>query len=102
PLRGIFHAAAVFDEASLVDLTAERYNEVMRPKALGARNLIEAMRGRDPDFIVLFSSTTALLGVAGLASYAAANLCLDALAARSRREGVPVLSVDWGLWSEMR
>lgn len=102
PLRGIFHAAAVFDETPLVDLTKERYNQLMRPKALGARNLIEAMRGRDPDFIVLFSSTAALLGVAGLGSYAAANLYLDALAARARLEGVPVLSVNWGLWSQMR
>ncbi len=101
PLRGIFHAAAVFDETPLVELTEERYNALMRPKAFGARNLIEAMRGRDPDFIVLFSSTTALLGVEGLGSYAAANLYLDAIATRARREGVPVLSVDWGLWNEM-
>jgi len=102
PLRGIFHAAAVFDEAPLFDLTPERYDRLMRPKVLGARNLIEAVRGRDLEFIVLFSSTTALLGVAGLGSYAAANLALDALAARSRAEGVPALSINWGLWREMR
>lgn len=102
PLTGIFHAAAVFDESPLIELTPERYDALMRPKALGARNLIEVMRGRDPDFIVLFSSTAGLLGVSGLGSYAAANLSMDALASRARAEGMPVLSINWGLWHEMR
>ena len=51
--------------------------------------------------MVLFSSTTALLGASGFAAYAAANAFLDASAetgpARPRK-----LSIRWGTWEAMR
>ena len=53
-----------------------------------ARVVLERLtRGAELDFLVLFSSTTALLGASGFAHYAAANLFLDATAQRpiSRR-----------------
>lgn len=101
-LRGIVHAAAVFDEASIMDMTTERLGRVLAPKVAGAHHLMDLTRDVPLDFFVMFSSTTALLGVAGLGHYAAANLYLDAFAARARADGVPALSVNWGLWDEMR
>lgn len=101
PIRGIVHAAAVFGDRPLVALSREELHRVMRPKAEGLQNLLAAMKGRRPEQIVLFSSTTAILGVAGLAAYAAANLYLDA-AAESGIEGTRVLTVNWGLWESMR
>jgi myxalamid-type polyketide synthase MxaE and MxaD len=102
PLRGIIHAAAVFDQAPLAELTVAQYERLLAPKTLGAQHLAEAARDCPLDFFVMFSSTTALLGVAELGHYAAANLFLDAYAARLRSEGVPALSINWGLWQEMR
>jgi myxalamid-type polyketide synthase MxaE and MxaD len=59
-------------------------------------------RALDLDCFVLFSSTTALLGARGLAHYAAASCFLDALAHVRRAEGLPALSINWGLWESMR
>jgi acyl transferase domain-containing protein/acyl carrier protein len=102
PLRGVVHAAAVFDSAPVVDATAAHLHAVLGPKVSGARNLLRAVESDDLDFILFFSSTTSILGVAELGAYAAANQVLDALAARARSEGVPVTAIGWGIWDEMR
>jgi acyl carrier protein len=54
------------------------------------------------DFFVLFSSTSAVWGVAGLAHYAAANQALDLIAQWRHEHGLRALSVNWGAWQEMR
>ena len=75
---------------------------MLRPKLDGTVLLERLTRGRELDFLVLFSSTTALLGASGLAHYAAANTFLDAYALAARGQGRPVLSVNWGTWEAMR
>jgi SAM-dependent methyltransferase len=102
PLRGVVHAAAVFDESPIVKLDAAMLDAVMRAKVSAAEHLIELTAADELDGAVLFSSTTSLLGVAGMAAYAAANQGLDALAARARIEGRPVVAINWGIWDEMR
>jgi acyl transferase domain-containing protein/acyl carrier protein len=97
PLRGVFHAAGIVDDALLSSQTAERLAEVMRPKVDGALHLHALTR--DLDWFVTFSSLSALAGPPGQAGYAAANAFLDALAQRRRSDGLPGLSIDWGAWS---
>jgi acyl transferase domain-containing protein/protein-L-isoaspartate O-methyltransferase len=102
PLRGILHAAAVFDATPIAHMDAATLAAVLAPKAEGARHLLEVGDAASLDFVVLFSSTTSLLGVSGLGAYAAANQYLDAIAQRARADGLPVTAVQWGLWEEMR
>ncbi len=101
PLRGVIHAAGVLDDDLLPGLTWARFEPVLAPKVAGANNVIGLARTQPVDFVVLFSSIASVLGSAGQANYAAANAYQDALAQRWRGEGLPVLSVNWGVWAEV-
>jgi acyl carrier protein len=102
PLRGIMHAAAAFSAAPITELTSEQAKAMLRPKIDGTVALERLTRGIELDFLVLFSSTTALLGASGFAHYAAANLFLDATAQAADQKTRRVLSVNWGTWEVMR
>ncbi len=101
-VRGIMHAAADFSSAPIRELGAAQIESVLRPKIDGTVILERVMRGQPLDFLVLFSSTTGLLGASGLAHYAAANAYLDAFAAAMNSPERRVLSVNWGTWEIMR
>ncbi|MCU1647868.1 MAG: ppsC 2 [Nocardia sp.] len=101
PLRGIFHAAGVLDDATILGLDADQVERVLRPKIDGARHL-DALTADDPlDLFVLFSSAAALIGNPGQSAYAAANAYLDALAVARRYAGRPGLSIQWGFFAEV-
>ena len=71
-------------------------------KTIGTWNLHELTRDCSLDFFALFSSTASLLGGQKLAHYAAANAFLDAFAQYRRFLGLPVVSINWGTWDELR
>ena len=101
PLRGVIHAAGVLDDGILAHQTAERFRRVLAPKLLGAWHLHRLTADRTLDFFVLYSSLASLIGSAGQANHAAANAFLDALAHHRRGLGLPGLSINWGVWSEI-
>ncbi|HLV34405.1 MAG TPA: SDR family NAD(P)-dependent oxidoreductase, partial [Spirillospora sp.] len=101
PLRGVFHAAGLLDDAMLLQLDPEHLRNAMRPKVTGAWNLHVATQDVELDWFVLFSSVTAVLGTPGQANYAAGNAFMDGLAHYRRARNLAALSINWGPWSEI-
>jgi acyl transferase domain-containing protein/surfactin synthase thioesterase subunit/D-arabinose 1-dehydrogenase-like Zn-dependent alcohol dehydrogenase/acyl carrier protein len=98
PLRGVVHTAGVVTDGLLAHQDGSRLRQVLHPKVLGAWNLHVLTREQPLDFFILFSSIATALGLMGQGTYAAANAFLDGLAAMRRTQGLPALSIDWGLW----
>ncbi len=97
PLAGVFHAAAVIDDALVAELTIENLERTMSAKAVGASLLHAATAERDDvDQFVLFSSISATVGNPGQAAYAAANAYLEGLADARIAQGLPATVVGWG------
>jgi acyl transferase domain-containing protein/surfactin synthase thioesterase subunit/non-ribosomal peptide synthetase component F/acyl carrier protein len=101
PITGIIHLAGALDDGVLRNLVASRFPAVLAPK-LALPRLSELGRQAGAAWIIAFSSTSALLGAAGQANYAAANGWMDAYAMWSAPAAGPsVVSVNWGTWGNV-
>ncbi|KAA1245370.1 SDR family NAD(P)-dependent oxidoreductase, partial [Mycobacterium simiae] len=100
PLKGVFHAAGVLDDAVIASLTPDRVDAVLRAKVDGAWNLHELTQAVDLAAFVMFSSMAGIVGAPGQGNYAAANAFLDGLAAYRREQGLAGISIAWGMWEQ--
>lgn len=96
PLRGIVHAAAVFDDRFLAKLDRRGLEKVLAPKLSGAWHLHEATLGLPLTHFVLYSSISVALGNPGQGNYVAANAGLEGLARLRNGMGLPALCIAWG------
>ena len=62
PLRGVLHAAAVVEDATLANITDELIDRDWAPKVYGVWNLHQATAGQPLDWFCSFSSVAALFG----------------------------------------
>ena len=98
-IDGVFHAAGMLDDGLMQDKSRASVAAVLAPKLQGTLALDQALRADPPGFLLLFSSISAVAGIAGQYDYAAANAFLDAFAqARHGVSGTQVLSVGWSQW----
>jgi polyketide synthase 5 len=101
PVRGVLHAAAVVDDATLTNITDELIERDWAPKVYGAWNLHAATAGQPLDWFCSFSSAAALVGSPGQGAYAAANSWLDAFTLWRRAQGLPATAIAWGAWAKI-
>ena len=95
---GLWHAAGILLDNLLQKQAAGDLHRVFGPKACGSWWMHLGCVATPLVAFVSFSSSAALIGGAGQANYAAANACLDGLAAGRRVSGRNALSVQWGPW----
>jgi acyl carrier protein len=99
PLRGIVHVAGVKDDALLKDQNETKFAKVLAPKVQGTWLLHELTAELHIEVFCMYSSLTALAGLAGVANYAVGNIFLDGMAAYRRSIGKEALAIDWGAWT---
>ena len=105
-LHGVFHAAGLTRDASLINKTAREIDQVLAAKVHGCIYLDQATRNEYLDFFVLFSSLAGAIGNMGQSDYAYANSFLDHFAERreahramQKRSGLTV-AINWPLWRD--
>jgi acyl transferase domain-containing protein/acyl carrier protein len=105
-IAGVIHAAGITDPASMKgidELSLDQVRAHFRGKVVGAQVLVQILQHYEPDFCVLMSSLSVILGGLGMAAYAAANQYLSALALRQGRGSATAwLSIDWDTWDVWR
>lgn len=74
PVAGVVNGAMVLDDRVFSQMDLDTLNRVMRPKALGSRNLDIAFNSPDMEFFIMTSSFAAIGGHPGQSNYAAANM----------------------------
>ena len=101
PLRGVFHAAMVLDDAALPEMTWPRFEAALPAKMAGAWNLHRETRVDPLDYFVLYSSIATIFGNPMQSNYSAANAFLDGLAHHRQALGLPALAVNWGVLEDV-
>ncbi|MGA9674438.1 MAG: sulfolipid-1 biosynthesis phthioceranic/hydroxyphthioceranic acid synthase [Mycobacterium sp.] len=101
PVRGVLHAAAAVEDATLTNITDELLERDWAPKVYGAWNVHTATAEQPLDWFCSFSSAAALVGSPGQGAYAAANSWLDAFTLWRRAQGLPATAIAWGAWSQI-
>lgn len=101
PIAGVIHAAGIADNSLIRDKSKESAAKVLAPKVTGTLVLEEILKDQKPDFMVLFSSSSAILGNIGFVDYAAANAFLDTYAGSRQKTGVFTVAINWDEWEEV-
>ncbi len=98
-INGVIHLAGI-PGAGLIQLkTPEMAANVLAPKVKGALALDEVLKGKELDFMILFSSLSAIYGGLGQVDYAAANSFLDTFAHyHHAQQNRLTISINWGQW----
>ena len=98
----MFHTAGVIDDGLVGLKSKAEAAAVLSPKVRGTLVLDKALENEQLDFFVLFSSTSALLGLEGQVDYTGANAFLDAYArTKYASDGTPTYAINWGAWQQV-
>lgn len=105
-INGVIHAAGILKDAYFLKKSYSEMRDVIAPKIMGTLYIDEATRNENLDFMVFFSSISAVGGNAGQADYSYANSFMDYYALtrevkrnRGERSGKTV-SINWSLWKD--
>ncbi|SBS34854.1 Phthiocerol/phenolphthiocerol synthesis polyketide synthase type I PpsE [Marinomonas spartinae] len=99
---GIFHTAGIAGGGIIPLKTDEDCASVLDSKVKGALLLDELTKDSQPDFLILFSSITSLVGDSARIDYCSGNAFLDAFAHyRNQSRSGRTVAINWGKWGDV-
>ncbi|TVZ38732.1 polyketide synthase PksM/polyketide synthase PksN [Alteromonadaceae bacterium 2753L.S.0a.02] len=105
-LNGVIHCAGMVADNYILKKSVDEFRTVLAPKVLGTYHLDGATQQINLDFMLLYSSITAVTGNPGQADYGYANGFMDdfaeyrnQLVLAGERAGLSV-SINWPLWRD--
>ncbi|TRW90815.1 non-ribosomal peptide synthetase/type I polyketide synthase [Candidatus Methylobacter oryzae] len=99
-IDGVLHCAGIAGDGYLFRKEEATFAGVLRPKIQGTWLLDRLTRQDKPDFFILCSALSAVLGAPGQGDYIAANAYQDAFAAFRNKQGLRTLAINWPAWKE--
>ena len=98
PLTAVIHTEGFGRPSPDCGSDQDQFARTIAERIAGTVLLEELLHGQSLEAFVLFASTAGVWGSGGQGAYAAANSCLEALAARARAKGLPAALIAWGPW----
>jgi acyl transferase domain-containing protein/acyl carrier protein len=100
-IQGVIHCAAALSGSLIREKSLQIASSVLEPKVKGTLVLDSVLKDFKPEFLVLFSSITAIVGGLGQADYCAANIFLDTFAHYNcYKQNMFTVSINWDAWQE--
>ncbi|WP_338803445.1 beta-ketoacyl synthase N-terminal-like domain-containing protein [Xenorhabdus griffiniae] len=101
-IDGVFHTAGVVGGGIIPLKNTSNCTEVLNPKVRGTLILDELLANRAPDFFLLFSSISAIVGDPARIDYCAGNAFMDVFAHyRNQHRPGCSMSINWGQWGDI-
>ncbi|TBR56739.1 hypothetical protein B4U84_28365 [Westiellopsis prolifica IICB1] len=101
-IHGVIHAAGIFNPKcfwGIQQITQAQCEQQFHAKVHGLYVLQKILQGKKPDFCLLTSSLSSVLGGLGFVAYSAANLFMDAFAHKCNQSNeIPWLNINWDGW----
>lgn len=99
-IDGVIHCAAVTRDSMITKKKYADVRQVLEPKLRGIMNLDYCLKEEGLDLMILFSSTTGVIGNVGQADYGYANAFLDSYAqwCKTNRFYKHCIAAIWPLW----
>ena len=98
-VQGVVHAAGALADAAIAEQTDATLRAVAHGKLGGALAIDQATRAHSVRHFVLCSSVAGVVGSARQVNHAFCAAFLDGIAIRRQADGLPAISLDWGVWS---
>ncbi|WP_432773011.1 SDR family NAD(P)-dependent oxidoreductase [Francisella salimarina] len=95
-LKGIVHAAVVYDDIAFSEMSKHSFDKVFEVKAIGGQWLSKYSNYWRLEHFIMFSSIATVVGNINQSNYVAANAYLEGLVAQRREQGLTAQYIAWG------
>jgi hypothetical protein len=98
PLKGLIQTVPLLEDELLRHTQWENFENMYRMRVIGSWHLHQLTKDLSLDHFILFSSIITHFAPAGKANQAIATSFLEALSYYRKKQNLPSLTIDWGIW----